>query len=306
MPLFSIILPCFNAEATLPETLKSLRAQTLTDWEAICVDDGSTDGTTAVIQAIAKDDPRIRMVRNIGKGPSQARNFGAQLHSSAGLIAFCDADDLWMPTKLADLAETFADPAIDGAFGQIGFFNAHPFDTGVVSTVPDGCLSIEQLLGENPVCTMSNFALRRSAFQASGGFDPSIVHNEDLEWLIRLVGTGAHIIGVPKLQTLYRTSVGGLSTDLDAMFAGRAQAIETAASFGIRPDAQSHAVHHRYLARRALRLGASRTQALRHAIIGLAYSPTGFFTPRRRGTLTLGGALAALILPRATCHSLFS
>ena len=306
MPLFSIILPCFNTEVTILETLESLRAQTLTDWEAICVDDGSTDGTMAVIEAVAKDDPRIRMMRNTGKGPSQARNFGVQKHANAALIAFCDADDLWMPTKLADLAEIFADPAIDGAFGQIGFFNADPFDTGVFSTVPDVPLSIEQLLGENPVCTMSNFALRRSVFAASGGFAVSMIHNEDLEWLIRLVGTGAHIIGVPKLQTLYRTNVGGLSTDLEAMFAGRDRAIATAAHFGIRPDAQSHAVHHRYLARRALRLGASRTQALRHAMIGLSYSPTGFFTPRRRGTLTLGGALAALILPRATRQSLFS
>lgn len=306
MPLFSIILPCFNAEATISQTLESLRAQTLTDWEAICVDDGSTDGTVAVIEATAKGDSRIRLVRNTGKGPSQARNCGVQDHAKAGLIAFCDADDLWLPTKLAELEKTFADPRVDGGFGQIGFFNTDPFGASVFSTVPDVPLSIEILLGENPVCTMSNFALRRSVFLKSGGFAVSMIHNEDLEWLIRLVGTGAHIIGVPKLQTLYRTNVGGLSTDLEAMFAGRDRAIATAARFGIHPNAQSHAVHHRYLARRALRLGASRTQALRHAMIGLSYSPTGFLTPRRRGALTLGGALAALILPRVTRQSLFS
>ncbi|MFT7059757.1 MAG: glycosyltransferase involved in cell wall biosynthesis [Pseudorhodobacter sp.] len=306
MPVFSIILPCFNAEATILQTLESLIAQTLTDWEAICVDDGSTDGTAEVIRTAALRDPRIRMVRNKGKGPSQARNCGVQQHAQSALIAFCDADDLWLPSKLAQLAQTFATPKIDGVYGQIGFFQANPFDTGVFSTVPHEPLSIQQLLGENPVCTMSNFALRRSVFVASGGFDVSMVHNEDLEWLIRLVGSGARIIGVPTLQTLYRTSIGGLSTDLDAMLAGRNRAIAIAAQFGIRPSAQSHAVHHRYLARRALRLGDARTQALRHAVIGLSYSPVGFFTPLRRGGLTLVAAFGALILPRATRQSLFS
>jgi GT2 family glycosyltransferase len=153
---------------------------------------------------------------------------------------------------------------------------------------------------------MSNIALRRAVFERTGGFDATMVHNEDLEWLIRLVGAGARIIGLPALQTMYRTSVGGLSTDLDAMLAGRARAIETAARFGIRPTAQSHAIHHRYLARRALRLGDARTLALRHAVTGLCHSPAGFFKPFRRGALTIAGACGALALPRAVRQSLFS
>ncbi|RUS60787.1 glycosyltransferase family 2 protein [Pseudorhodobacter sp. E13] len=305
MPQFSIILPCFNSGATLPQTLASLRAQSLTDWEAICVDDGSTDDTLHIIASAAEADPRIRGLRNSGKGPSAARNLGAQ-QAKADLIAFCDADDLWLPGKLAQLAQCFADPQVDGAFGQIGFFNTTPKDAQVFSSVPQGALTIQQLLGENPVCTMSNLSLRRCCFLHSGGFDLAMIHNEDLEFLIRLVGFGAQIMGLPQLQTYYRTSVGGLSTDLGAMLAGRARAIETAARFGIQPSAQSHAIHHRYLARRALRLGAARTEALRHALIGLRQSPGGFFSPRRRGVLTLAGAVAALILPRATRQSLFS
>ncbi|UWQ16400.1 glycosyltransferase family 2 protein [Jannaschia sp. M317] len=305
MPMFSIILPCYNAQATIGQTLDSLRAQSFEDWEAICVDDGSTDRTVDLVLDAAMCDARIRIGPNPGKGPSQARNFGAMI-ASGEVLAFCDADDIWLPGKLAELAETFTDPDIDGAYGQIGFFQDVISDASVFSTVPGGDLTIPMLLGENPVCTMSNIALRREAFARAGGFDVTMVHSEDLEWLIRLVGAGARITGLPTLQTMYRTSVGGLSTDLDAMLAGRTRAIETAARFGIHPTAQDHAIHHRYLARRALRLGDARTRALRHAMTGLRHSPAGFFKPFRRGALTLAGACGALALPRATCQSLFS
>ncbi len=271
----------------------------------VCVDDGSTDATVDLVLNAVSCDPRIRIGPNPGKGPSHARNFGALVATGEDL-AFCDADDIWLPTKLAELAKAFADPDIDGAYGQIGFFQQDPSDATVFSTVPDGDLTIEVLLGENPVCTMSNIALRRTVFERTGGFDATMVHNEDLEWLIRLVGAGARVVGLSTLQTMYRTSVGGLSTDLDAMLAGRTRAIETAAQFGISPTAQSHAIHHRYLARRALRLGDARTLALRHAVTGLSHSPAGFFKPFRRGALTLAGACGALALPRAARQSLFS
>lgn len=305
MPSFSIVIPCFNAESTILQTLESLKAQSFTDWEAICVDDGSGDGTRDLISAAALVDPRVRLVGNPGKGPSHARNFGAAL-AVGEMIAFCDADDIWMPGKLAELAAIFADRKIDGAFGQIGFFNRDPRDATVFSTVPEGVLTVDQLLGENPVCTMSNITVRRDVFRQSRGFDVTMVHNEDLEWLIRLVGIGAQVVGVPTLHTMYRTSVGGLSTDLEAMLGGRSRAIETAARFGVRPSGRSHAIHHRYLARRALRLGGARTLALRHAVIGLAHSPAGFFSPLRRGALTLIGACASLVLPQNTSRSLFS
>ncbi|WP_371153839.1 glycosyltransferase family 2 protein [Jannaschia sp. 2305UL9-9] len=305
MTAFSIIVPCYNAEATIRQTLDSLCAQTFSDWEAICIDDGSSDRTVDLVLDMAEQDDRIRIGPNSGKGPSHARNFGALL-AKGEVFAFCDADDVWLPTKLAELARTFTDPNVDGAYGQIGFFHTDPHDPTAFSTVPDEDLTIEGLLGENPVCTMSNVALRAAAFRRTGGFDTTMVHNEDLEWLIRLVGAGARIIGCQTLQTMYRTSVGGLSTDLDAMLAGRARAIRAAEGFGVRPTARSHAIHHRYLARRALRLSEARTTALRHAVTGLRHSPKGFFSPFRRGALTLVGACGALALPRTTRQSLFS
>ncbi|MEX0340167.1 MAG: glycosyltransferase family 2 protein, partial [Arenibacterium sp.] len=77
MPEFSIIIPCYNAALTIDSTLASLKAQSCTDWEAICVDDGSTDATPDRIRFAAERDSRITLHRNQRKGPSAARNHGA-------------------------------------------------------------------------------------------------------------------------------------------------------------------------------------------------------------------------------------
>lgn len=306
MPYFSVVIPSFNAAATIRDTLAGLQAQTCADWEAIVIDDGSTDATRSLVRAAATTDARIQLVQNPRKGPSAARNFGAMEHARGEVIAFCDADDIWHPEKLSQLRAIFGQGAVDGAYGQIGFFRASPADASVFSTVPAQDLTIAMLLGENPVCTMSNFALRRPVFGSTGGFDEGMVHNEDLEWLIRLVGGGARVTGANSLHTYYRTSVGGLSTDLDAMRAGRQLAIATAAGYGVIPSAASHAIHHRYLARRSLRLNAERTYALKQTVLGILQSPRGFFSPVRRGGLTLAGALLAPFLPRSLRHTLFS
>ncbi len=303
---FAVVIPCFNAAATLPATLTSITIQTHPAWDVICVDDGSTDETLAIVAAWAAQDPRITLVRNPGKGPSDARNHGASLASQGTVIAFCDADDIWSQTKLAELATTFADPAVDAAFGRTAFFRDTPADAVTFSTVPQGALTIPMLLGENPVCTMSNIAIRQGVFAATGGFDARIVHNEDLEWLIRLVGQGATVVGVNLCQTWYRASVGGLSADLSAMAQGRAAALRTAAGFGYRADRAAAAVHQRYLARRSLRLGQGRLAPLRYALRGVSFSPRAFFSTPRRGALVLLAACATVIMPRGMTHFLFS
>lgn len=306
MAQFSIVIPCFNAATTILETLESLRAQTLTDWEVICVDDGSQDYTGMVVAVAALNDPRIKLVRNQGKGPSAARNFGAMVHATAPIVAFCDADDIWVPGKLADLAIEFADTSVDAVYGQIAFFKDRTADARVFSTVPKQDLTIPMLLGENPVCTTSNVTVRRAVFVEMNGFDENIVHNEDLEWLIRLVGQGARVVGIDRLHVWYRTSATGLSADLCAMAAARKAVTATAKRFDVTPTASANAIHYRYLARRALRLGLGRTVALRFAVLGLITSPRGFFDVPLRGGLTLVGAAARLFMPRALALSLFA
>jgi len=105
MPLVSIVTPVYNAARWLEETLASVRAQTLIDWEQILVDDGSTDNSVAIAESAAGEDPRFRVLqtgRNVG--PSAARNV-AIAACRGRFIAFLDADDLWLPEKLARSVE---------------------------------------------------------------------------------------------------------------------------------------------------------------------------------------------------------
>lgn len=306
MSKFSIIIPCYNSAHTIEGTLASLQAQSTPEWEAICIDDGSTDVTCERIRFAAARDNRITLHSNPRKGPSAARNHGAMALATGDIIAFCDADDLWTPSKLAELSDAFADESIDGVFGEIGFFSDTPGDTPVRSTAPKGLLSVQTLLGENPVCTMSNMAVRREPFLRSGGFDETMIHNEDLDWLIRLVGRGAHVIGLPLLQAYYRRSAGGLSADLGAMDKGRQQALASAARLGITPTGAAHATYNRYLARRALRLGLGRTTALKHVLMGLTQSPTGFLRPLHRGLPTLAAAACAAVMPATLTRRFFA
>lgn len=303
MPRFTIVIPCYNAAATLGATLDSLRAQSVTDWEALVIDDGSCDDSLDIARRFALADARIRPMRNPGKGPSEARNL-AMSEAAAEILAFCDADDIWLPRKLERLAETFADPSVGATYARVAFFDTT--GTRSSSRILPRDVGIDDLLGENPVCTMSNLALRTSAFTATGGLDPRIVHNEDLEFLIRLVGEGHRLVGLDEILVMYRTSVTGLSAGLPAMAAGRLAALVTAARYGNRPSRRDEAIHLRYLTRRALRTGAPVRQTLGLALRGLTSSPRGWFSDHRRGTLTLGGALMAPLLPAFLRKSLFA
>ncbi|TLP68030.1 glycosyltransferase family 2 protein [Parasedimentitalea maritima] len=304
MPEFTIIMPCFNAAKTLNESIGALLSQTIRDWELICIDDGSTDDTPKLLKGWEDADPRIKMLRNIGKGPSTARNMGAH-HATGEILCFCDADDLWVPSKLETLHRAFLDDSTDGLFGRVAFFRRRG-KADAHSTVPKAPLSVPLLLGENPVCTTSNISLRRKVFLQSGGFDSNMVHNEDLEWLIRLVGSGASINGLDQLHVWYRTNPQGLSSDLVAMSRSRQRVLATARSFGFQPDRRAEAIYMRYLARRALRLGHYGSSAIYLTFSGLMQSPRAFLFPLRRGLLTAIGSLCAPLLPKSLRRSLFN
>jgi teichuronic acid biosynthesis glycosyltransferase TuaG len=100
MPSVSIVTPVYNAARWLPETLASVQAQTFTDWEHLLVDDCSTDNSAPIIEAAARQDPRVRLLRTpYNMGPSRARNLA--LDAARGrFVALLDADDLWLPEKL--------------------------------------------------------------------------------------------------------------------------------------------------------------------------------------------------------------
>lgn len=119
-PTFSVVIPAYNAGATLRSTVDSVLRQSDQDFEIVIVDDGSTDATVSVMHCLASGDDRIRIVSKLNDGVSAARNFGASL-ARGELLAFLDADDEWAPNKLQlHRAVHDHDPLIDASFAQIG------------------------------------------------------------------------------------------------------------------------------------------------------------------------------------------
>lgn len=112
-PLVSVIVPAFNAEAFLAQAIQSVVAQSLTDWEAIIVDDCSLDGTLALAERLAAADPRIRAIGSPKNGgPAAARNRG--LSEARGVwIALLDADDAFEPDRLSRLVGMAQDAGAD-------------------------------------------------------------------------------------------------------------------------------------------------------------------------------------------------
>jgi glycosyltransferase involved in cell wall biosynthesis len=193
--LFSVVVPCFNRLAYLPQALSSVWAQTFTDYEVIVVDDGSTDGTAEYLSTL---DARVRVVRQENAGPGAARNAGTA--AAAGeYLAFLDSDDLWFPWTLSVLAGVIrsqARPAlIAGCVTQ--FAGSAPAEDQPelplqVSAFRDFLASAPQaiLIGSGTI------AVRRDVAVASGGFVDRRINGEDLDFLLRLgVATGfVHIL----------------------------------------------------------------------------------------------------------------
>lgn len=101
---FSVIVPVYNVAPYLRECLDSVLEQTFTDWETICVDDGSTDESGAILEEYAAKDKRFKVVRKTNAGVSSARNAGL-LASTGEWVLFVDGDDLWHSGTLAVCAQ---------------------------------------------------------------------------------------------------------------------------------------------------------------------------------------------------------
>jgi hypothetical protein len=303
----SVIMPVYNAAATLEPTVASVLEQTFAWFELIVIDDGSSDDSLARLLNLAAGDPRIKVVACANGGVSAARNMGVEL-ARAPLIAFLDADDLWVPTKLAcHVALHRDDPALAASYARIAFIDQDATSIAGARTLSSLCPHSPQLvdvLGENPVCTASNFVVRRDWFCDAGGFDQRLHHAEDQDFVARIISRGGRIAGVDAVLTGYRFSPDGLSMELAKMHEGW----RTVAGryLSERQFAALEAIYCRYLARRVLRSGGRPREALRYVAIGLRLDAHSFLAERRRGVATIAGAIAAHAMPQSLRLRLFA
>ncbi|MDG0993504.1 MAG: glycosyltransferase family 2 protein [Akkermansiaceae bacterium] len=98
-PAISVVMPCFNSAHTVRRAIESIQTQSITSWELIVVDDGSTDSSAEIVASMAKNDLRIRFIRTPHGGVVSASNYGFSL-AKADVIARMDSDDVSLPTRL--------------------------------------------------------------------------------------------------------------------------------------------------------------------------------------------------------------
>ena len=185
-PRVSVILIFYNGEEFLAEAIESVLAQHCGDFELLLVDDGSTDGSTAIARRYAEHEPaRIRCLEHPGhsnRGMSATRNLGLR-EARGDLIAFIDADDRWRPNKLGEQLDIFDQhPEIDALCGTVNYWRS--WDGGRDELVPTGHVRNRAIpppeasiclypLGRANAPCPSDLMVRRSVAVALGGFEES-------------------------------------------------------------------------------------------------------------------------------------
>ncbi|HWY90530.1 MAG TPA: glycosyltransferase [Solirubrobacteraceae bacterium] len=200
---FSVVIPAYEAARTLRETIGSVLSQTRQDFEVIVVDDGSRDGTSAVVEAIAAEDDRVKLYQQANAGPSAARNRGISAGDSE-YVSVLDSDDLWLPDYLAEMGRALdLNPRASLAYTDAWVFEEasgrfHRATAMARQRPPTEALSHEQfvarLIQDNFI--FSSVTVRRSALEEVGGFDPDIPYSEDYELWLRMVISGFEAVGV--------------------------------------------------------------------------------------------------------------
>lgn len=213
-PAISVIIPAYNAERTILDTIYSVLAQTFANFELIVINDGSTDQTPELVCSV--QDPRLKLFNYENAGLSTARNRGIE-RSIGQYISFLDADDQWTTDKLElQLKALQQNPQAGVAYswttyideqGKILSSGEPAFYQGNVH---------RDLLIKNIIVNGSNVLLKREVVERVGGFDPNISACEDWEYWLRIAPYFEFVV-VPKPQIFYRLSSTTLSSKIDKM-----------------------------------------------------------------------------------------
>lgn len=223
--LFSVVIPTYNRAGLLSEALASVFTQRFTDYEVIVADDGSTDGTAAVLQSYGD---RIRVVRQENRGPGAARNLAAKA-ARGRYLAFLDSDDRWFPWSL----EVYASIVIGAArspvfiagkpavFSKVAQLESVTEVSVAIGSFPDYYASGEEWRWYSA----SSFVISADAFQAIDGFAPVWINGEDADLAMRL-GTAGPFVHVNAPPTFaYRDHAASLVSETGRTLEGARYAL---------------------------------------------------------------------------------
>lgn len=310
----SVVIPMYNAERYIEETIQSVLSQTYEDLEVLIVNDGSTDDSLSVCRRF--DDPRIRILCQENRGLAGARNTGIR-HAQGKFIALLDADDLWLPTKLEEqVAHLENNPGVGVSFCLFSIIDDHGEAMGRSPTSRAYDVSTAHLLMSNPLGNGSTIVVRREVFEAIAieaerdGQPATFYFDErfraaqgveDLDCWLRISAlTDWRIACCPKVLVRYRFSANSMSNDARQMVASWDLAVDHAEAYAaevvrpLRRPAKARLLQ--YLAGRAVR--ARNPDALPLMVESLRLNPSLPRVMSRRTGMTLCAALALWALPR--------
>jgi len=191
MPLFSVIIPLYNKENYIQQTIKSVLQQTIADFELIVVNDASTDKSVEIVSQIS--DTRIQLIENLqNSGLSTTRNHGIS-KASGKIIALLDADDVWLPTFLEtikNLHKTFPEASIYGTDYIEKYASQEALEPkkNISQTLKGTSFIVSDFFKASmfqPIFSQSNLAFKKEICAESVVFNPQITFAEDIDFYIK-------------------------------------------------------------------------------------------------------------------------
>ena len=214
MPSVSVIIPTYRHRDYVRETLKSVFAQTFTDYEVIVVNDGSPDDTGEVLAPLV-EAARIRYFEQSNQGQAVARNRG--LAAARGeFLAFLDDDDLWPTDKLERQVRLLREHSgVVVAYGQVEIIGGGAQSRYPRLDAPSGEV-FDSFVRAGWIRSPGQALIRRTALERIGGFDPDIWGTDDWDLWLRLSRTGEFVYD-PALALMYRSHEGNASRHFTRM-----------------------------------------------------------------------------------------
>ncbi|MBD2175764.1 glycosyltransferase family 2 protein [Pseudanabaena sp. FACHB-1998] len=318
MPKVSVIVPVYNVEKYIEETIRSVLSQTFTDFELIIVDDESKDRSIEICKSFT--DSRIKIIHQKNRGLAGARNTGIR-HAQGEYLALLDSDDVWRSSKLEKhIQHLDQNPSLGISYCSSEFINDESQSLGIYQIPQLKDITPEIILCRNPIGNGSAPVIRREAldeikFQNNFYgeiedfyFDDQFRQSEDIEcWLRIAIQTNWQIAGIPEPLTLYRVNSGGLSANMMKQLDSWEKVIAKTRAYApqllAKWESLARAYQYRYLSRRAIRNqdGKAAVQLVNRALASnwkiLIYEP-------KRSLQTLFAAYLIWILPRSFYNTL--
>lgn len=207
--LISIIMPTYNGESFISESLATIKGQTYKNWELIVVEDGSSDRTEEIVKEFAKEvrKHRVEYIRHeYNQGVSAARNT-AMKQAKGEYLAFLDYDDFWKPHHLATAVNTLQKTGGDIVYSTVEMFKEEDGTNNIIGLWGPSPQDVEEfpasLLARNYIAS-NVVVMKRCIAEKVGDFETNLKAAEDLEYWLRLAAAGFKFVYIPGIYGSYR------------------------------------------------------------------------------------------------------